>query len=1512
MKASISVVSDKTVVSNNPLREAKGGGSIRVKAVQGGRYLLAEDDTGVGPENITVKRVGKNLHVALEGTDPDQPELIIESFFDSDGQLVGLGEDGVYHEYIAADGDTDSAAPFLMDGVSSPLALGAPQLAGFGEGLIVAGAGLLPWALAGVAGLAGGAIIEHNKGGDSRLEDTTAPENKGIGSIVDDKGPLKGSINPGDVTDDNRPTLGGSGQEPGDQVVVIDNGKVVGEVIVDGDGNWSFTPEEDLGDGEHSLQIVVKDPSGNSSAPSEEIVIVIDTSAPAKPGLESIIDDQGPVTGLVENGGTTDDKQPTLAGRGDAGDIITIIDNGNVIGEVEVGGDGAWSFTPEAPLSEGEHVFEVVATDPAGNSSELSDGYVVIVDTTPPDNSGIGSIVDDQGTITGPIVNGGHTDDTQPMLTGKGDAGDTVTVLDNGSVIGEVQVDDDGVWTFTPQEPLGEGEHSFEVVVTDPSGNSSGPSDEFVIIVDTTPPAKPGIESIADDQGAVTGPVSNGGYTDDTQPTLSGRGDVGDTVTIIDNGKAVGEVQVGDNGIWTFTPEEVLSEGEHVFEVVLTDPAGNSSEPSDSYVINLDSEVPDKPVIETVYDDQGDKTGFLSTGEATDDAKPTIEGCAGPDTIVIIRNGDIEIGRVPVDAEGRWAFEPSLPLAQGAYNLTAVAINKAGTASEPSDGFDLVLVGQGSPAAPAITSVVDDVGAIIGSIQKHGITDDARPTINGTAPPGMTVSVYIDGVVFGTAEVAENGVWSYTLTVDLADGLHNITASASDGVGNNSPETGKYPINVDTTSAGKPSSDNAVLLDDVGSVTGPIVNGTVTDDATPTFEGKGESNGTVIIYDNGEEIGRVQSDANGDCRFSPSPGLGDGHHSLNYEVVDQAGNVSPKSDPIDFVVDTKNVVISIDGAIDNAGTVTGEIGQNGVTDDVTPTLHGKGTVGGTVKVYEGGELLGEAVVDAAGRWSITPLVPLSEGVHSLTATVTTVANGESGHVGPLELIVDLTPPNVPTIEEINDDVGVLQGALSHGQHTDDATPTLSGKADAGAKVNIYDKGSLLGSVEANANGDWSFTPNPPLLNGGHDFTVTAQDKGGNESDASAVFAVVVDTLAPDAPVIETVYDDTGSRTGNMSEGETTDDVHPTVSGKAEANSTVVIKDRGTEIGRVVADMNGKWVFEPAEALAGGEHELSAEAIDAAGNSSPPSNEFRFSVDNATPTTPKITNIRDDVGVYTGVLLNGGSTDDAMPMINGNGKAGDTIEIRMDGLPLGSALVGENNRWSFTPTAPVTDGVHVFTSVAVSAGGAESEISNSYQIRVDTVSPDAPVIESVHDNAGVWTGDLVNGKTTDDRTPTFAGKAEAKSTILVFDRGKEVGFTTVDENGNWKYAPEPLAYGEHSFTFISFDVAGNLSDASKAWTVVITSAVRSTDDIARGDAVPSLEELLVDGDMDMFAAVAGGVDVVEVPPIVSFELSSEATLHESWAINSSAIQSGVDWLVRDAIADVNVLEKMLIE
>jgi len=368
MTVSVSVVSGKSIQSSRKLPEGGDGKVVRIKAMAEGKYLLAEQETDVGPENITVKRVGSDLHVALQGTDPEQPELIIEGFFDLPGQLIGRAEDGMYYGYVAVDGEENHEASFLLEEMSSPLALGYPALSGFGDGLVAAA--VLPGALLGVGALVGGALIDHNRDSGGRLPEAAPPVNNGIGSVVDDQGPVVGPLLSGDVTDDTRPTFTGGGQQPGEKVIVRDGGRVIGEAIVGANGSWSFPPDKPLGEGEHILTTVVVDKNGRHSPESNGFLVLVDTTAPDNGSLSGAMDNKGPITGPIGNGGVTDDDQPTLSGAGNPGDTITLLDNGKVIGDVVVNEEGAWTFTPEQPLAEGEHVFEVVVTDPAGNSSD--------------------------------------------------------------------------------------------------------------------------------------------------------------------------------------------------------------------------------------------------------------------------------------------------------------------------------------------------------------------------------------------------------------------------------------------------------------------------------------------------------------------------------------------------------------------------------------------------------------------------------------------------------------------------------------------------------------------------------------------------------------------------------------------------------------------------------------------------------------------------------------------------------------------------------------------------------------------------------------------------------------------------------------------------------------------------------------------------------------------------------------------------------------------------------------
>ncbi len=83
-----------------------------------------------------------------------------------------------------------------------------------------------------------------------------------------------------------------------------------------------------------------------------------------------------------------------------------------------------------------------------------------------------------------------------------------------------------------------------------------------------------------------------------------------------------------------------------------------------------------------------------------------------------------------------------------------------------------------------------------------------------------------------------------------------------------------------------------------------------------------------------------------------------------------------------------------------------------------------------------------------------------------------------------------------------------------GDHiTNDNTLTLTGTAEAGSTVKVYDGTTLLGSAIANGSGAWTYTT-AALANGAHSLTATATDAAGNTGAASTALAVTVDTTAP--------------------------------------------------------------------------------------------------------------------------------------------------------------------------------------------------------------------------------------------------------------------------------------------------------------------------------------------------------------------------------------------------------------
>ena len=148
----------------------------------------------------------------------------------------------------------------------------------------------------------------------------------------------------------------------------------------------------------------------------------------------------------------------------------------------------------------------------------------------------------------------------------------------------------------------------------------------------------------------------------------------------------------------------------------------------------------------------------------------------------------------------------------------------------------------------------------------------------------------------------------------------------------------------------------------------------------------------------------------------------------------------------------------------------------------------------------------------------------SDYVHAtgVDATITDHLNLNGNDSGSNLSFAFLANVNVVTITEVIDDVagGIVNGNIKDNDVavngvtkkglTNDNTPTLSGKAEAGSTVEIFDGTNKIGHVEAKAGGSWSFKVSTPLSEGEHELKVKTTDKAGNTDEAAPV-TITVDT-----------------------------------------------------------------------------------------------------------------------------------------------------------------------------------------------------------------------------------------------------------------------------------------------------------------------------------------------------------------------------------------------------------------
>ncbi|MDA7508082.1 Ig-like domain-containing protein, partial [Akkermansiaceae bacterium] len=262
-----------------------------------------------------------------------------------------------------------------------------------------------------------------------------------------------------------------------------------------------------------------------------------------------------------------------------------------------------------------------------------------------------------------------------------------------------------------------------------------------------------------------------------------------------------------------------------------------------------------------LIDDTPPAAPMLTGPTLTNSPTPTLTGTAEADSTVRIYDGiDNVLGSATAE-NGSFSILLS-SLLEGSHNITATA----------TDAFDNV-----SGSSPILTVVVDTIAPAAPTLTGPALTNNPDPTLTGFAEAGSTVRIYHDGSELGSA-TAENGSFSIPVS-SLSDGSHGITATATDGAGNESAGSPVITVVVDTTEPDAPT------------LTGP----SLTKSTTPVLTGTAEPGSTVKIYHDDSELGSVTADSESGSYSIEMPNLSEESHIITATATDAAGNPSGHS-----------------------------------------------------------------------------------------------------------------------------------------------------------------------------------------------------------------------------------------------------------------------------------------------------------------------------------------------------------------------------------------------------------------------------------------------------------------------------------------------------------------------------------------------------------------------------------------------------------------------------------------
>lgn len=501
-------------------------------------------------------------------------------------------------------------------------------------------------------------------------------------------------------------------------------------------------------------------------------------AAPAKPTPPVFPTDVD--TGVSNTDGITKNKAFTLSGTNNEGSRVEIWNKDTLLGTEPISNSGFWSFSPQG-VTDGEYSFTVVVRNSSNEASVKSDPLKVVVDSVAPQAKVSFSKNNPQANenVTVTIDFGEVTDGSFKWDGNQGN------MLVTNAELGLLTTTDNRVYTgiLTPQE-------GASVTVKGGYRDLAGNSGADVTATPYVPLTKPAAPDLLD--ASDSGLANNDNLTNVNKPTIGGTAAAKSTVTLFNgtNPTAIGTTTTDEQGKWSITLLNALSEGEHNLKVKNSLAASQTLSPeSDPLKITIDTKEPF-----VVWQQMSNTT--LKSGDSSKVSLLFSEAVTGF-TLDDIKAPNVQVsGLSSNDAKTEWSF-----------NITA---NAGVNAASNNISFDLTGIADkaGSSGKGTVFSSNYSVQTMNDSTAPTGVVLIGDNLINGGETAVVTVAfseavkgfdnndVSVMNGVLSTLTSSDNGkTWSavFTPTDKITVNQNFLTLSLS-GVTDLAGNAGKGSI----------------------------------------------------------------------------------------------------------------------------------------------------------------------------------------------------------------------------------------------------------------------------------------------------------------------------------------------------------------------------------------------------------------------------------------------------------------------------------------------------------------------------------------------------------------------------------------------------------------------------------------------------------------------------------------------------------------------------------------------